>query len=95
MISKMKIFFKKIFLLIILIKHKIVRYWEKHTLGITLTLLILLFFVALFWKSMFISLDSGQQGIRWSRFDGTRLDEYYGEGLTVIFLVTVQPVPSE
>lgn len=85
MISKMKILLGKIVLYLKIFKQKIINYWNRHTLGITLTLLILLFFVALFWKSMFISLDSGQQGIRWSRFDGTKLDEYYGEGLTVIW----------
>jgi regulator of protease activity HflC (stomatin/prohibitin superfamily) len=63
----------------------LVRYWDKHTLGITMTLLIFVFFIALFWNNIFISIDSGEQGIRWSRFSGTRLDEQYGEGMHVIW----------
>lgn len=68
-----------------LAKRAIVNYWDKHTLGITMTLLIFVLFLALFWKNIFISLDSGEQGIRWSRFNGTQLDEYYGEGLKIIW----------
>lgn len=67
------------------LKQLVVNYWEKHTLGISMTLLIFILMVGLFWKNIFISLDSGEQGIRWSRFDGTRLDEYYGEGLHLIW----------
>jgi regulator of protease activity HflC (stomatin/prohibitin superfamily) len=85
MISKMKIFFKKIGHLYQVIKQDIVGYWEKHTLGITMTFLVFVFFLAVFWKSIFISIDSGEQGIRWSGLSGTQLDEFYGEGLQVIW----------
>ncbi|MGE5363180.1 MAG: prohibitin family protein [Bacteroidota bacterium] len=44
-----------------------------------------MFFIAMFWTRIFISIDSGQQGIRWSRFSGTELDEIYGEGLHVMW----------
>jgi len=67
------------------IKQAVADYWNKHTLGISMVLLLFVFFIAFFWKNIFISLDSGEQGIRWSRFTGTRLDEYYGEGLHVIW----------
>lgn len=60
-------------------------YWDKHTMGITMTLLIFLLLIALFWNHIFISIDSGDHGIRWSRINGTQLDEYYGEGLHVIW----------
>lgn len=60
-------------------------YWDRHTVGISLTLLIFVLIVAIFWKNIFISIDSGQQGIRWSRIKGTQLDEYYGEGLKIIW----------
>jgi regulator of protease activity HflC (stomatin/prohibitin superfamily) len=66
-------------------KQEVIRFWDKHTMGITMTLLILTFFVALFWTRIFISIDSGTQGIRWSRISGTRLDEHYGEGLHIIW----------
>jgi len=62
-----------------------VEFWDNHTMGITMTLLIFLFFLALFWNRIFISIDSGAQGIRWSRISGTRLDEMYGEGLHIIW----------
>jgi len=84
-ISKMKIFFSETVRLFRLVKWAIIGYWDRHTLGISMTLLIFVLFIALFWNKMFISLDSGQQGIRWSRFTGTRLDEQYGEGLKIIW----------
>ncbi|MDX9882068.1 MAG: prohibitin family protein [Prolixibacteraceae bacterium] len=67
------------------LKKGIARFWDKHTMGITMTLLVFVFFVALFWNRIFISIDSGEQGIRWSRISGTRLDEQYGEGLHIIW----------
>jgi len=81
----MKIFFKKIGHYYHVIKQNIVGYWERHTLGITMSFLVFVFFLALFWKSIFISIDSGEQGIRWSGLTGTKLEEYYGEGLQVIW----------
>lgn len=66
-------------------KDRFLCFWEKHTLGISLGILIFVFFIAMFWTRIFISIDSGQQGIRWSRFSGTELDEIYGEGLHVIW----------
>lgn len=85
MISKLKKLFNRTYKLYRLVKQGIIDYWDRHTLGITMSLLIFVFFIALFWKNIFISLDSGQQGIRWSRISGTQLDEYYGEGLKIIW----------
>ena len=68
-----------------LLKQRIGRFWDKHTMGITMSLLLFVLFIALFWSRIFISIDSGEQGIRWSRIDGTRLDEQYGEGLHLIW----------
>ena len=81
----MRILFKKIGLYYKILKQAIVDYWDEHTLGITLSFLIFLLFLGIFWKSMFISIDSGEQGIRWSGLYGTQLNEYYGEGLQVIW----------
>lgn len=67
------------------IKTKISNFWDDHTLGITLTLLLIVFFIALFWNMMFISIDPGHQGIRWARFGGTQIDERYKEGLHIIW----------
>jgi regulator of protease activity HflC (stomatin/prohibitin superfamily) len=66
------------------LKTQAINFWDRHPVKISITLLIIVFFIALFWKNMFISIDSGQQGIRWSRFNGTELGEVYGEGLHVI-----------
>lgn len=66
-------------------KDKLLCFWKKHTLGISLGILIFVFFIAMFWTRIFISIDSGQQGIRWSRFSGTELNEIYGEGLHVMW----------
>ena len=81
----MKIFFRRILEYYRLIKMKIIRYWDTHTLEISLFLLTVVLLLAIFWKSMFISIQSGEQGIRWSGLYGTKLDEYYGEGLHVIW----------
>jgi regulator of protease activity HflC (stomatin/prohibitin superfamily) len=67
------------------LKAKAIDYWNKHTIGVTIWTLIFVFFLALFWNNIFISIDSGQQGIRWSRFGGTEIGEIYGEGLHVIW----------
>ncbi|MCX6149599.1 MAG: prohibitin family protein [Ignavibacteriales bacterium] len=67
------------------LKKKAIGYWNRHTMGITIWLLLFVFFLALFWNNIFISIDSGQQGIRWSRFGGTEISEIYGEGLHVIW----------
>ncbi len=81
----MRIIFQRIGLYWTIIVQKIVDYWDRHTLGITMSFLIFILLLAIFWKSIFISLDSGEQGIRWSGIYGTQLDEYYGEGLQIIW----------
>ena len=85
MISKIKKIFRETGKLYRIVKRSIIDYWELHTLGISMTLLLFFFFVALFWKNIFISIDSGEQGIRWSRVSGTQLDEVYSEGLKIIW----------
>lgn len=37
------------------------------------------------WRSIFISIDAGHAGVRWSRFTGTVHGRLYGEGVAVIF----------
>ncbi|MDD2426362.1 MAG: SPFH domain-containing protein, partial [Bacteroidales bacterium] len=82
---KIKALFKEIHRQYRLFIRGISDYWDRHTVGISLTLLIFVLIVAIFWKNIFISIDSGEQGIRWSRIKGTQLDEYYGEGLKIIW----------
>lgn len=67
------------------LKTKIEVLWNRYLFSITLTLLLFCFLVALFWNLIFISIDTGHQGIRWSRFQGTMLEERYNEGLHIIW----------
>lgn len=85
MIQKIKKIAAKSALIYRFTKIKAVEYWDKHTIGISLGLLVFVFLIALFWNSIFVSIDSGEQGIRWSRFNGTELNEIYGEGLHAIW----------
>ncbi len=63
----------------------VIRCWDEHTLGLSMSLLIFVLVLALFWNNIFISIDSGEQGIKWARFAGTEVGEIYGEGLHVIW----------
>ena len=85
MIQKIKQIAAKIAFYYRFLKMKAIGYWDKHTIGITIWTLVFVFFIALFWKNIFISIDSGEQGIRWSRFGGTEISEIYDEGLHVIW----------
>lgn len=67
------------------IKTKIAEFWNKYLFSITLSLLIICFVIAVLWNRIFISIDPGYQGIRWSRFEGTQVDEIYNEGLHIIW----------
>lgn len=67
------------------LKKKITTLWDKHTIGITVSLLILAFLIAFFWNNIVISIYPGQQGVRWSRFTGTQIDEINREGLHLIW----------
>ncbi len=68
-----------------ILKTKIARFWNRYLFSITLSLLIFCFVIAVFWNRIFISIDPGYQGIRWSRFEGTQVDEIYHEGLHIIW----------
>jgi regulator of protease activity HflC (stomatin/prohibitin superfamily) len=83
--QKLKMILDKIVFIFQLLKEKAIAYWNTHTIGLSIGLLIFVFVIALFWNNIFISIDSGEQGIRWSRFSGTELDEIYDEGLHVIW----------
>ncbi|MGE5398813.1 MAG: prohibitin family protein [Ignavibacteriales bacterium] len=85
MIQKIKIISAKIAFIYHFLKEKIVDYWNKHTIGIVIGLLVFVFYIALFWNRIFISIDSGEQGIRWSRINGTEVGEIYDEGLHAIW----------
>lgn len=79
-----KIYNKTVFIYRFL-KVRAIEYWNKHTIGISIGLLVFIFFIAFYWNNIFISIDSGEQGIRWSRLNGTELNEIYGEGLHMIW----------
>lgn len=56
----------------------------KHRLKISA--LVAVFFFIFFAPSIFIEINSGERGVLWSRFfGGTKLNEGYGEGITIIF----------
>lgn len=67
------------------IKKKIVTLWDKNTISITISLLILVFLIAFFWNNIVIAIHSGQQGVHWSRFTGTQLNKIHGEGMHIIW----------
>lgn len=67
------------------LKKILTEYIEKHTLNIALSIFVLIFIVALSWNHSVISIYSGTQGLRWSRFSGTQLDESYSEGVHIIW----------
>ncbi|MCX6120892.1 MAG: prohibitin family protein [Ignavibacteriales bacterium] len=67
------------------IKNTIKRVWHKHWLKITIATLIAILLFVFFWKDMVISIYSGELGLRWSRFSGTKLDKIYDEGIHVIW----------
>lgn len=67
------------------LKKKITTLWDEHTIGITVSLLILAFLIAFFWNHIVISIYPGQQGVRWSRFTGTQINEINREGLHIIW----------
>ncbi|RPI03589.1 MAG: prohibitin family protein, partial [Ignavibacteriae bacterium] len=59
--------------------------WRRHWLKISIVTLVAAFLFVYFWNNIVISIDSGSQGIRWSRFSGTAVDEIHGEGLNLIW----------
>ncbi len=61
------------------------RYVDRHTTSITLSLLVIVFFVGLLWNRIVISVDSGHVGVKWSRFKGTQLNRIYDEGMHIFW----------
>ena len=59
--------------------------WERYLVKIVIGVLVLLFFLAYFWHNIFYAIESGQAGVRWSRFfGGTVLNKVYREGTHAI-----------
>lgn len=49
-------------------------------------IIVVLFLIALLWRSIFITIPPGSVGVHWLRFfNGTQLDTYFGEGTKIIF----------
>lgn len=67
------------------LKKKITTLWGDHAIGITISLFILAFLIAFFWNDIVVSIYPGQQGVRWSRFGGTQLNEINREGMHIIW----------
>jgi regulator of protease activity HflC (stomatin/prohibitin superfamily) len=62
------------------------RIWYRHKIKIIVTSLLLAFFIAYFWNSIFIAIPAGSKGVQWKRFHGgTVMNKVYDEGLHVIF----------
>lgn len=58
---------------------------SRHSLGLTITLLSLVFIVLFYWNHIVVSIYPGRAGVLWRRFSGTVLSHVYGEGLHLIW----------
>jgi regulator of protease activity HflC (stomatin/prohibitin superfamily) len=61
------------------------RVLDQEGRSLAIGALVVAFVVLWLWRSIFISIDSGHAGVRWSRFTGTVTSRVYGEGMAVIF----------
>jgi regulator of protease activity HflC (stomatin/prohibitin superfamily) len=61
----------------------------RHTLGLTITLLLTAFLVVFFWERVVVSIYPGQVGVLWRRFNGTLIDRVYGEGLHLVSPINI------
>jgi len=62
------------------------RFIRRHSMGLSLTTLLLLFGVVLLADKIFISIPAGHSGVLWERFrGGTDVKNIYGEGFHIIF----------
>lgn len=62
------------------------RFYRDHQIGISITFLIILFFVVLFAPRIFILIPAGDTGVIFKPFkNGVQIDTLYGEGLHVIY----------
>jgi regulator of protease activity HflC (stomatin/prohibitin superfamily) len=57
-----------------------VRWLSRYELRITMALLIVLFVLAYYWPSIFLSIPAGHRGVLWSRIQGTYVERVYREG---------------
>ena len=65
---------------------KLRSYYLRHQISISITSLIILFFIVLFAHRIFIIIEAGDRGVMYKPFDkGVQLDTLYGEGLHAIF----------
>lgn len=68
------------------LKRKLRFFWHRHKFKFFISLLLLIFIAAYFWNNIFISIQAGEAGVMWKRFQGgTITDKVYGEGLHIIF----------
>ena len=59
---------------------------SQRTMRVVIIALLAALFLVYLWRSMFITIDSGQAGVLWSRFDGgTVMRRIYGEGFHAIW----------
>ncbi|NKB63330.1 MAG: prohibitin family protein [Gammaproteobacteria bacterium] len=62
------------------------RWLSNRLVELSIVILLCLTLVLISLPHILISIDSGEEGVLWSRFfGGTQLDETYGEGIAIIF----------
>lgn len=59
--------------------------WRRWRPFIVICVLIVALVAIFFWDRVFIIVRSGEGGVYWNRFTGTRIDLVYGEGLHILF----------
>jgi regulator of protease activity HflC (stomatin/prohibitin superfamily) len=58
---------------------------RRHLVAISLTLLVLTFFVVFFYPYVFVVIHAGERGVLWSRWTGTQINEIYLEGVQFVW----------
>jgi regulator of protease activity HflC (stomatin/prohibitin superfamily) len=64
-------------------------WFARHTLSLTITLLIVLFLVLFFWDRLVVSIYPGHVGVLWRRFGGTVINKVYGEGTHLVLPLNI------
>jgi len=71
---------------------RLTEWFARHTLSLTITLLIVLFLVLFFWDRLVVSIYPGHVGVLWRRFGGTVINKVYGEGTHLVFPINIMYV---
>jgi regulator of protease activity HflC (stomatin/prohibitin superfamily) len=60
------------------------RWFRKHGFGVTITTLLLLLTIAVFWNRIVYTVRPGEEAVMWKRLAGTQINVIYKEGTHVI-----------